>query len=68
MHIYGEKKNWECLSRGRAGKVGSSAKVGLHVTAFLVCNVVKATVGVSTGTPVDISQRRICFFGTNAKW
>ena len=46
---------------GRAGKVGPSAKVGPCVTAFLACNVVKATVVVST----DI--RRICFFGTNAK-
>ena len=35
------------------------------VTAFLVCNVVKATVVVSTDTPGDIAQRRICFFEAN---
>ena len=38
-----------------------------YVTAFLGCNVVKATVVVSTDTPGGIAQRLICFFGTNAK-
>ena len=37
------------------------------VTAFLVCNAVKATVLVFTDPPGDIIQRRIRFFGANAK-
>ena len=37
------------------------------VTAFLVCNAVKATVVVFTDPPGDTIQRRIFFFGTNAK-
>ena len=37
------------------------------VTAFLVCNAVKATVAVFTDPPGDTIQRRICLFGANAK-
>ena len=51
---------------GRTGKVGPSAKVGPHCHSIVVCNAVKATVLVFT-PPGDIIQRRICFFGANAK-
>ncbi len=37
------------------------------VTAFLVCNAVKATVVVFTDPPGDTTQRPICFFGADAK-
>ena len=55
------------LTRGRAGKVGPSAKMGPSVTAFLECSAVKATVVVLKDPPVDKIQRRICFFAVNAK-
>jgi len=40
------------ILRGRAGKVGSSAKV---ITAFLVCNAVKTTVAIFTNPSGDVS-------------
>ena len=39
----------------------------MSLSAFLVCHAVKATVVVSTDPLRDIIQRRICFFGENAK-
>ena len=54
--------------RGKADKVGPSASMQSYtVTAFQVCNAVKATIVVFTDPPGGTIQRRICFFGANAK-
>ena len=50
LHVKGRDNQ---SSRGRAGKVGPSAKVP-PVTAFLVCNGVKTTVVVFTAPSGDI--------------
>ena len=48
-------------SREKTGKMGPS------VTAFLVCNAVKAMVVVFTDPSGDAIQRRNCLFGSNSK-
>ena len=54
------------IGEGRV-KWAPRAKWAPSVTAFLVCNAVKTTVVVFSNPSRDIIQRRICFFGANAK-